>query len=81
VDPVKKFDGVLYNLDAPSIPSKFRFSHPEQLYQFKEKIGSGTFYDVYRVKFLATGQEMALKKIKEDCLSDRTMNMIRLEAE
>ena len=39
VDPVEKFDGVLYNLDAPSIPSKLRFTHPKQLYQFKQKIG------------------------------------------
>jgi len=50
------------------------------LYEFYEYLGEGGFSTVHRAMFLPTGEEMALKIIKEERLTTHIMNMTKLEA-
>ena len=81
IDSNSIFDGILYNLDAETIPHSYQFEDDTELYEFYENIGEGAFSTVHRVMFLPTGQEMALKVIKEDKLTTTIMNMTKLEAQ
>ena len=75
----KVFDGILYNLDA-EVEDKYRFEEESELYDVIEQIGEGGFSTVHKVIFLATGETMALKIIKEERLTNHVMNLTKLKA-
>ena len=58
------FNGVFYNLDAESTPS-YAYQEDTELYEFYEELGSGAFSTVYKAIFLPSGEEIAVKVIKE----------------
>ena len=63
------FNGVFYNLDA-QVEQEYQYESINELYQFFEVIGEGAFSIVHRALFLPTGEEMAVKIIKEEKTTD-----------
>lgn len=63
------FNGVFYNLDA-QVESAYSYENENELYTFHEKIGEGGFCDVFRALFLPTGEEIAVKILKQSKCSE-----------
>lgn len=74
------FNGVFYNLDAV-VESTHLYEHNTELYEFYEKIGDGGFCDVHRATFIPTGEEMAVKILRESKLTPQIIQLTKQEAE
>jgi hypothetical protein len=59
------FNGVFYNLDA-EVKGQYIYEDPKELYEFYEQIGEGAFSQVFKAKFIGTGEMMAVKILKEE---------------
>jgi serine/threonine protein kinase len=59
------FNGVYYNLDA-QVEFEYIYENQNELYEFFNEIGEGAFSNVRRALFLPTGEEMAVKILKEE---------------
>lgn len=53
---------------------EYQYDNENELYEIFEKLGEGGFSTVHRCHFLPTGEEMALKIIKDDRLTETVMS-------
>ena len=74
------FNGVFYNLDA-QIEQEFQYENAEELYQFFEVVGEGAFSIVHRAIFMPSGEEMAVKIIKDERTTSNVIQLVKQEAE
>lgn len=63
------FNGIFYNLDAQT-HRDYVYNSIDELYQFYEEIGEGSFSKVYRAKFVPNNQIMAVKVLKKEKATD-----------
>jgi len=59
-------EGVFYNLDDQAVRKALAYESEEELYEFFEPLGEGSFSRVYKALFKPTGETMAVKMIKEE---------------
>ena len=74
------FNGVFYNLDA-QVEQEFQYESADELYQFFEVVGEGAFSNVQRAIFLPTGEELAVKIIKDERTTSNVIQLVKQEAE
>lgn len=68
----KVFQGFFYNLDA-QINEDLQFNEPEELYEFSQALGEGTFGAVQKAIFKPTEEPMAVKLLKSERATDRVI--------
>ena len=61
--------------------SDLQYQDANELYQFDKVLGEGTFGSVQKAVFKPTGEEIAVKILKQERATDRVINLFRQEAE